>query len=1028
MKISANKIASIVVSAVLCVGAVVGNVIAFNAKGTINAFFEGGKADSGVGETATKELAASDKLCTEIEEESITLFKNNGVLPLEKGQKLNVFGYGATDQGFLLKGVGSGSSTISEQKKITLLDALRGTARDYDVTENINETATEADKAAWAEENLSGFEINEGLISKYTDWASKNSNSVRPTSPNSSSVYRLAEPGADTITDEDLTAAYDNYGDVALYVISRDGGENVGEIPAGYLDVSTAEKEMLQRLKQKGFKVVVILNTTNTMHLGFLDELDIDACINVGLTGQSGARAIPSVLNGTVNPSGKFTDITIMSGTVASQYDPTYANRAASGYIHYVDDIYYGYKWFETANVEGYFEANGTSYDEVVAYPFGYGLSYTQFEQKIAQVTYKNSKGEDVALGEDTNLSQLDASTEITVTVEVKNVGKVPGKDVVQIYYTPEYHSGSIEKASVNLVGFGKTEELKPEDTQLIPVTFTLYDMASYDCYDKDGDGFKGYELEQGNYEIKLMTDSHTLVESVKCKANSTMQIKEDPVTKETVSNHFTGADAYAGLGTDGAEAGVDQTWLSREDFAGTFPRTQSRGATNTAVVNNAANYLNDAPYASEAKPTTDEKNGLYLWTLEDGTPASLNDLTGDSNAKIARNDDLIAELAQSYDSETWEKLLNQLSSAEIKALVEQGGFRRKATPTVGLRELYDYDGPAGYNTNSKNGNSSGVWTAFTSEALMGCSWSQNLMFALGRSMGAEANKSGVNGWYAPGVNLHRSAYNARNFEYYSEDGVLSGYLAAQVIAGAKTNGLNCYIKHFACSEEGPNPGGVNTWITEQNLRENYLKPFEIAVKGVDVEIIKLDDNGEVTDTKVMHIGANSIMTAFNRVGASWAGANYAMNVQVLRGEWGFKGSLLTDWTGGTANRGGMNVQQGIRAGNDLWLDPYYGSRSFDVNNTIDVYCGRVSVHNILYTVVDTINCYNEVNKLTMAVSEGGEGYTLDSYQTTLNDSLKGSIPDILTPLLVCLDCVLVIGLGVWIFFAWKPKKNKSEE
>lgn len=1024
----ANKIASIAVSAVLCVGAVVGNVFAFKYSGTINAFFEGGKRDSNVGETATKELAASDKLCTEIEEDSITLFKNNGVLPLQKGSKLNVFGYGATDQGFLLKGVGSGSSTISDAKKITLLDALRGTARDYDVTGKISETATDAEKEAWAAENLSGFDINEDVISKYNDWASKNGSSVRPASPASGNVYRLAEPGSDTITDEDLANAKTNYGDVALFVISRDGGENVGEIPAGYLDISAGEKDMLQRLKSAGFKVVVILNTTNSMHLGFLEELNIDACINVGLTGQSGARAIPNVLNGTVNPSGRFTDITVVSGEVASQFDPTYANRAASNFIHYVDDIYYGYKWYETADAEGYFEANNSSYDKIVAYPFGYGLSYTTFEQSIAAVTYKNDKGEDVDLAENTDISKLKADTQITVIVEVKNVGEVAGKDVVQIYYTPEYHTGSIEKAAVNLVGFGKTEELKPNDVQHVSVTFTVYDLASYDCYDKDGDNFKGYELEEGDYEIKLMKDSHTLVDSVKYKAATTLQIDKDPVTGNEVSNHFTGEDAYAGLGTDGKEAGVDQTWLTRADFAGTFPKTQSKGATNNSVVNNAANYMNDAPYKDLARPTTDADNGLYLWTLEGGSKASEKDLSGDSGATISRNDKLLAELAKSYDSEKWEQLLDQLTATEMKHLIEWGGFRRVATPSVGLRKLEDHDGPAGFNTNSQNGNSSGEWTAFTSEALMGCSWDQNLMFALGRSMGAEANKSAINGWYAPGVNLHRTPYTARNFEYYSEDGVLSGYLAAQVIAGAKTNGLNCYIKHFTCSEEGPNPGGVNTWITEQNLRENYLRPFEIAVKGVDVEIIKMDDDGKVTDTKVMHIGANSIMTAFNRVGASWAGANYAQNVQVLRGEWGFNGSLITDWTSGPQSAGGMQVQQGIRAGNDLWLDPNSPNRTFDTNNTIDIICGRNSVHNILYTVADTINCYNEVDKLTKPVAEGGQGYTLDSYQTSLNDTIKGSVPDVLTPLLISIDCVLAIGLGVWIFFAWKPKKEKEQK
>lgn len=1014
MKLGANKIASIAVSAVLAVGIGVGNVFAFQSKGVLNDFFDHGKTLQNAGQNATTELAASDALCTEIEEKSITLFKNEGVLPLAKGSKLNVFGYGATDAGFLLKGVGSGSSTINDNKAITLLQGLRGYVR-----------GEKYESDDFDETTLSKFEINEDIITKYDAWAKSNSNNLRYGSIGGSNVYKLAEPGNDVITDQDLTDAY-SFSDVALFVVSRDGGENVGEIPAGYLDLAQGERDMIVRLKDKGFKVIVVLNTTNTMHLGWLEELNIDACINVGLTGQSGARAIPKVLDGTVNPSGRFTDITIASGDAAKNYDPTYPNRAAANSsIHYMEDIYYGYKWYETADQEGFFEAKGTTYDEVVAYPFGYGLSYTTFEQKVSKIFYTDGDKE-IELTDGADITALKADTKITVNVDVTNKGSVAGSDVVQIYYTPEYTSGSIEKAYVNLVGFSKTVELKPEDTQTVSITFTPYDMASYDSYDKDENGFKGYELEKGNYEIKLMTDSHTMVSSTTLKITSTVNIDKDPVTGATVSNHFTGSDAYAGLGTDGAEAGVSQIWLSRSDFTGTFP-TASKGATNSSVVDSAANYMNDEPYKG-VTVTLNEDNGLYLWTLEDGSKASKDDLNGNTNATLVRDDELFATLAANYDSDTWEQLLNQFSATEMKNLIEWGGFRRVATPSVGLRKLEDHDGPAGFNTNSQNGNADGSWTAFTSEALMGCSWDQSLMFALGRSMGAEANVSMINGWYAPGVNIHRSAYNARNFEYYSEDGVLEGYLAAQVIAGAKTNGLACYLKHFACSEEGPNPGGVNTWITEQNLRENYLRPFEIATKGVDVEIVKFDSDNKVEDTVVMHIGANAIMTAFNRVGASWAGANYSMNTLVLRNEWGFKGALITDWTSGRQNTGGMNVQQGIRAGNDLWLDPNSPNRSFDVNNQIDLAAGRNAVHNILYMTVDTINCYNEVDKLTKPESEGGQGYTLDAYQTKLNDQATGTVPDVTTPLLISLDCVIAIGLGVWIFFAWKPKKGAKSE
>lgn len=900
------KIITCGVSAVLGGALIAGNVMAKTWEKQITNVLCG-TGERLEGTDVTEALAESDKLCQKISEDSITLLKNDGSLPLSSDTtNINLFGYGATDQGFLLKGIGSGSSTISNKKKYSLVKAL--------------------------EEE--GFEVNKDVLAVYDGLTG-----VRPSNPDWSNVYNLNEPSVTKF--DDLWDSAKEFSDVAIFVISRDGGENVGEIPKTqngnsdktYLEITTKEQEMLDLLKNKFGTVIVLLNTTNTMHTGFLEDDGISAALNVGILGQSGARAIGKVLNGTVNPSGKITDIM----TYSPEYDPTFANNEArSGNITYAEDIYYGYKWYETADEENYFsEVNNTygeGYDGIVQYPFGHGLSYTDFEQTIKSVSLNPG-------------SSLEEDSEITVTVTVKNIGDVAGKDIVQLYYTAPYIDGEIEKSSINLLEFAKTALIPAGQSQDVELTFTTYDLASYDCYDKNGNTHSTYELDQGQYQIKLMKNSHELVSDtsvVNYNVDSDIIFENDPLTGNKIENRFTGNNAYVNTPIDGSTAGVNTTYMTRSDFEGTFPKNTSSSA-NGSIVNAAANYFHNEPYEDIEPITANIDRGLLLVTKEDGSKASYDDLIGKTDAELIFNEDLLQELADP-ESEKWDLLVQQMSKDELADIVELGGFHTQPVVSIGKPLFYDYDGPAGFNTNSQTGNWNGEspdtesWTAYPSEALMGCSWNKTLMFELGFSMGAEGNVTKINGWYAPGVNLHRSAYNSRNYEYYSEDGVLSGNLAAQVIKGAKSNGLYCYLKHFACSEEGPNPRDVNTWLTEQNLRENYLKPFEIAVK-----------EGE----------SNAIMTAFNRIGAVWAGANYALNVEILREEWGFRGSVITDYTEG-GGVGGMNTRQGVRAGNDLWLNPKQDSinNPLNMSDNIDAYCAQQAAKNILFTYVDTWN-YN---------------------------------------------------------------------
>lgn len=940
---------------------------------------------------ATEALQQSDELVRTLAEDSIVLLKNQDdddgepALPLTAtdGMKVNLFGFSAYDpsnaaafDGFLMKGIGSGSSTISEDKAITLQDALT----EY------------------------GFEYNTELESIYEAF-----NVGRGSG--SSNAYWLNEP---TITEAQYQQAQE-YSDVAVVVFSRLGGENIGEQPQQqtqgsvnrdktYLEITDAEQTLLDNVTAKFGKVIVILNTSNIMHCGFLEDEGVDAAMYVGLTGQSGAIAIPEILLGyreyededgqrvteDFSPSGKVSDTYIYVPDYDPSFDNTQSQNNSTGTnIQYLEDIYFGYKWYETADAEGYFDGvsneYGEGYDAVVQYPFGYGLSYTEFTWEV--MTEEDELG---------SITDATKNTEISITVRVTNIGDYPGKDVVELYYTPEYIPGQVEKAEVNLLDFGKTTLLQPGESEDVTLTFTPYDMASFDAYDKNDNDYFTYELDAGTYTISLRSDAHTVkVSEIDNKQvsfvydyqiSSDIIFKTDPVTGTELETRFTGSSAYAGVPIDGSTVGASTNYLSRADFEGTFPQ-KATAPTNTTLVNQAKNWLETANDV-DTMPTQGQAGDLSF-TVEgpDG---------------LEYNEELLEELSD-YDSPVWDDVLDQITVSELVSMVHQSGFRIYGMDSVGSPTRWDYDGPAGFNINSQVGSWEGAatggdtWTAYPCECLLGCSWNKTLLLQMGLSMGAEATLTNLDGWYAPGINLHRTNYTSRNYEYYSEDAVLSGNLAAQVIKGAKINGLYCYMKHFVVSESGPNGREWNTWLTEQNLRENYLKPFEIATKEG---------------------GANAVMSSFNNLGATWTGANYALLTEVLRGEWGFRGTVITDWSSG-GNRGQMNPQQGIRAGNDIWLNPYTGiTGGISSSNATEVSCARNAAHNVLYTMVDTVY-YN----MTFDSSELEGMLTVQKGVSTKDIGFVWWIP-----VLVVFDVLAVGGLGVWVFFLVKPRKAKVAE
>lgn len=950
----------------LCsIGVILGALVAGNIYGVMKApiitTFLFGTGDRTGG---TEEQARSDKLCQKIAEEGIVLLKNqDNALPLET-KDLNVFGWSSTDQGFLFSGIGSGSSTISDNKKVSLLSGLE----------------------------KDGFNINQDLVKFYNDYDS----STFSFATGNSKRMNLIEPSISEYSDELIDGAR-NFSDTALVVISRVAGENVGEIPTtqkkshgqaedktrNYLHISKEEEQLLNMVEDNFDNVVVIINSTNAMELGFLNDANIDAALNVGVTGQSGALAIGKVLDGTVNPSGHLTD------TFAYDYtkEPSFQNYIRNGNnIQYLENIYFGYKWYETADVQGYFnrESNeyGDGYEAMVQYPFGYGLSYTTFKWKLTNSSIKDA-------------ATINKDAKIELTFSCTNTGDVAGKDVMEIFYTAPYINNGIEKSAVNLIDFIKTDTIEPGETEAdLTVTLDLYDMASFDSYDKNNNRKTTWELDAGDYQIKFMDDSHNLKKMnqnvLNFKLASTITYDTDPVTGTKVTDLFTGDDAYSGVPLDGSTAYKNPLpYLSRSDFNTTFPTAS--GDVISSEISKANNYT-ATEYEQTEMPVTDTVDGepLLLVTKENGSKATEAELKGEGNVSLVYNKELLTTIGNNYDAPELDQLINQMNTTELAKLVEDSGFQTKAIESIGKPKLDEFDGPAGFNTTTQTGDkNTGTWTAFPNETLLGQTWSKAIANAMGINMAQEGQATNLSGWYAPGVNLHRTTFNARNYEYYSEDPVLSGFMAANVIEGAKANGLHCYLKHFSLSEPGVNARNLNTWLTEQNYRENYLKPFEIAVKKG---------------------GANAIMSAFNSVGGVWAGANYAQNVQILRNEWGFRGTVITDWSDGSGN---MNCQMGVRAGNDMWLNPNDGHNSskLDMSNPTNVYCAKIAAKNIVYTFANTYAYADQ------------KGNAKDSADVTAGASVSK-----VYWIFAGIDAFFAIGLGVWAFFVfWNPKKKIVE-
>ena len=815
-------------------------------------------------------VAAANELAANVEREGITLLRNeDGNLPLSD-KKVNVFGWGSTNPVY----GGTGSGSMSDQYETTsLLDGM---------------------KAA-------GLETNTDLTKLYTDYRAD-----RPVVGMWEQDWTLPELPVADYPSGTIEAAKD-FSDEAVVVIARVGGEGA-DVPTNmkgeginytdnssdyadfkdgehFLQLSQTEKDMIDLVTENFDNVTLVYNGANAFQFDFLeDHPQIKSVVWCPPAGQTGFSALGEILAGEANPSGKTSDTFVKDLTKTPtwnnfgnfEYDNMDEFAASSftgdetipSFVDYVEGIYVGYKFYETAADEGFID-----YDQTVAFPFGYGLSYTTFEQEMGDVTY----------GED---------GKITFDVTVTNTGKTAGKDVVEAYYNPPYTNGGIEKASVNLVAFEKTDELAPGESQTVTIEFDDDDMASYD-YQKA----KAYVLEQGDYDISIQSDSHTVIDE------KTVTVDET-ITYDSEDNTHDGDAVVATNQFD--DVNGELTYLSRADHFANYEKATAAPASMSLSDEYKATFVNNSNYdpadydnADDEMPTTGAKNGVRL-------------------ADLAGKD---------YDDELWEDLLDELTFDEMDNLIAFGGYGNAAIESIGKIALVDLDGPASLNNNFTGVGSIGFPAATT----FACTWNADLAKQFGEMIAQMAHDMHVTGWYAPAMNIHRSAFGGRNFEYYSEDGYLSGVMASNAIAGAREQGVYSFMKHFALNDQETNRNSmICTWANEQSIREIYLKPFEMSVKDG---------------------GAQAVMSSFNYLGTTYAAAYSPLQNTVLRDEWGFRGMVLTDYFAGY---GYQNADQLIRNGNDFMLATTDVTNHVTSKSATSVKAMRQATKNILYTAVNS--------------------------------------------------------------------------
>lgn len=779
----------------------------------------------------------------EIAAEGIVLLKNEGnLLPLAKGTHLNLFGLRCVEMNYN----GGGSAASDESKCITLEKALRQT----------------------------GFLLNQDLLNlsynylkngKYSVASLGENYKVKSRNKQKGGAEFVPKPGSPVKSEIPVDAfqnvgVYSNgqsvmdyakqFGDTALVVLARGGGEGYDLDPKD-LRLTRSEKQLLELVCGQFSSVVLILNTANVMEMGWLpDYPSIKSVLWVGFPGTSGNLALGDILNGTVNPSGRLLDTwaaDCFSAPAAHNFcelqkDGNWSDESfhysnapeKKGYfVHYREGIYVGYRYYETRA-----DSDKTyPYGKEVVWPFGFGLSYTDFKQEIKKLQEETESG----------------NQELVLHICVKNVGSVAGREVVQIYSNPPY-TGRIEKSTANLVGFFKTDVLKPGESVIVPLVIRKRELASFDMHSGK------WMMEKGEYRLSVRSDAHHILDE-------TIWMLAEDIVFEGTSVLFADADTDS-LTRSFPEGHRAFTGPSEEDYQA-----------DNAILQ-----------ALDFHVPTDEELGL---SGQDMPPTAqyaglkLKDMAG-----IEKEDS------------RWDTFVQQLTVGELCHLCGNGAWQTAAIPRLGVPRTVIPDG-------STSMASTVFFTLVMGKKKAGITWpcppvlaatfNRHLAWLEGEGVGGEAAAMGYSGWYAPSMNCHRTPFNSRNFEYYSEDGFLAGMMAAGVVSGVQSHRVNVFLKHFAMNERETNARNqLFTWCSEQAMREIYLKPFELAVREG---------------------GARGVMSSFNYIGHTWAGGHRGLLTELLRKEWGFKGCVVTD----ACLYPHMDVVQMVYAGGDLSLDTLGG-------------------------------------------------------------------------------------------------------
>ena len=901
-------------------------------------------------ETAEEMTEYGIEICKQVEAEGAALLLNeNNALPLAAGSKVSCFSGSSVN---LVYG-GTGSGNIDASTADTLKSALEG----------------------------AGMEVNGSL------WDFYNSEEAAPYARfdgDFTSSAKVGEVPWDAYPQEVLDSVA-SYGDAAIVTFSRVGGEgaDLEYADTNYLALNEDEKDMMANLasmKADGTigKIIVLINTANPLQVDFLknNEYGVDACLWIGDVGISGINAVAEILAGTINPSGSLVDTYCYDNysapamanfvpTTYEGYEEGIIPDNAKSYMIYQEGIYVGYKYYETRYedyVMGTGNAGSYAYGDEVAFPFGYGLSYTEFAYSDMEVNYNA------------------ANDQFEVKVTVTNTGDTySGKETVQVYsqspYTTYDVENKVEKPSVALCGFAKTDILAPGESQDVTVIVEKRDLASFDAY-----GAGTYILDEGDYYLTVATDAHNAVNNTLAAKGYTTETSEgrmdadgdaalaykwtqDSFDATTYSTSVNGTQITAQLtqsdlnlyeGNDGQSV----TYLTRNDWMGTYPTEITQLALTEQLIKNLQDIQYDpADYEAVEMPTLGADNGLKL----------------------------IDMYGKEYDDPDWEKLLDQLTFDEMVSMIGDSFHWTMPMESVQAPGTREENGPQGLTASLLGSDKTQLKaTAFTSEDVMAATFNVDLMTEVGKVIGNNCLHANIACLYGPGNNIHRTPYGGRNFEYYSEDGFLSGKISQYEVAAIQAKGVDVVMKHFALNDCEQDRIGLGVWLGEQAAREIYLKAFQAPFEYGD---------------------ANGVMMAYTRWGTQWSGANKGLVTGIMRNEWGSNGKSITDNVLTTY----VNGVDGILAGTSYYdaMMPYVTKLLPQYkNDPVIVSAMKEACHHNLYALVNSCGI-NGLGKDTIVKAKG------------------------LTVILVCrtlaivFSVLFVLSLVMWIVN--KKKFNKSE-